>query len=173
MSLCLNVFVSELLCLNVFVSVSLCLNVFVSVSLCLNVFVSVSLFLNVFVSVSLCLNVFVSVSLCLNVFVSVSLCLNDQLPRCSPLSASVTPPFSPVSSVSQKALLKLYMTYLLILFNKNQLREYPRHCTTVSSWPEMTDIINILLYPQFTYHFKHSLFCNSKLYYAMFKITKM
>ena len=40
------------------------------------------------------------------------------------------------------------------------------------SWPEMTDIINILLYPLFAYHFKHGLICNSKQCYAMFKITK-
>ena len=38
--------------------------------------------------------------------------------------------------------------------------------------PEMTDIINILLYPQFAYHFKHGLICDSKQYYGMFKITK-
>ena len=36
----------------------------------------------------------------------------------------------------------------------------------------MTDIINILLYSEFVYHFKHGLICNSKQYYAMFKITK-
>ena len=36
----------------------------------------------------------------------------------------------------------------------------------------MTDIINILPYLQFAYDFKHGLICNSKQYYAMFKITK-
>ena len=36
----------------------------------------------------------------------------------------------------------------------------------------MTDIIIILSYPQFTYHSKHGVICNSKLYYTMFKITK-
>ena len=36
----------------------------------------------------------------------------------------------------------------------------------------MADIINILLYPKFVYHFKHGLICNCKQHYAMFKITK-
>ena len=36
-----------------------------------------------------------------------------------------------------------------------------------ATWPEITDIINILIRCEFAYHFKHGVICNTKLYYAM------
>ena len=52
-------------------------------------------------------------------------------------------------------------------------QKFERALNRVSTWPEITDIINILLYPQSAYHFEHDLIRNSKLYYAMIKIAKL
>ena len=38
-------------------------------------------------------------------------------------------------------------------------------------WPEITDIINILIPCEFAYYFKHGVICNSKLYYATLLIA--
>ena len=58
--------------------------------------------------------------------------------------------------------------YMLSIAVSKFLKAVFHFCT----WPEITDIINILLYPQFAYHFEHGLICNTELYYAMIKITK-